>query len=99
MYFIFHPISSINHLIARLVTDQITFIISIVFFVFLSLNYRKRFWEDLDRSMFYWIDDAKPGFLKNYAEDLAIFGNAIFHIVFMVFVKEIPVSVQDPLLN
>ena len=84
MYFIFHPISSINHLIARLVTDQITFIISIVFFVFLSLNYRKRFWEDLDRSMFYWIDDAKPGFLKNYAEDLAIFGNAIFHIVFMV---------------
>ena len=89
MYFLFHPISSINHLIARIVTDQITFIISIIFFIFLSLSYRNRFWEDLDRSVFYWTDDAKPGFLKNHAEDFAIFGNAIFHIIFMIILSVI----------
>lgn len=84
MYFFLHPISSLNHLVARLITDQITFIISIVLFILLSLNYNKSFWQTLDRTVSNWASNARAGFIKNHAEDFAIFGNAIFHILFSV---------------
>lgn len=87
MYFIFHPISSLNHLIARLVTDQITFLLSIAFFIILSLNYKKSFWQRVDREVYNWALESKEGFFKKHAEDFAIFGNAIFHILFSVVIS------------
>ena len=82
MYFFLHPISSLNHLVARLVTDQITFLLSVVLFVILALNYRNSFWQSLDKSVSVWAEESKENFLKKHAEDFALFGNAIFHILF-----------------
>ncbi len=84
MYFLSHPISSLNHFVARLVTDQITIVLSIILFVLLSLNYKKTFWQDMDEKVFKWVEDGKENFVKKHSEDLAIFGNAIFHILFSV---------------
>lgn len=82
MYFIFHPISSLNHLIARVLTDQITLITIIIFFVCLALTYKNRFWQSLDEVMYKKIDSRENAFFKRHAEDFAIFGNAMFHIIF-----------------
>lgn len=84
MYFLFHPITSLNHLIARLVTDQFTFIISIGFFIFLALNYKNPFWQELDRRISFWVQDSKDSFIKSRSDDFAVFGNAIFHILFSI---------------
>ena len=51
MYFFLHPISSLNHLIARLITDQITFLVSIIFFIYLAQNYKKNYWVKLDEKI------------------------------------------------
>lgn len=87
MYFIFHPISSLNHFIARLITDQTVFLLSIVFFVILALTYNKVFWQNIDKSLANWAVESKETFLKNHAEDFAIFGNAIFHILFSIIIS------------
>lgn len=84
MHFLLHPISSLNHLVARLVTDQITFLASIIIFIILSLNYNKPLWQQLDQNLSSWAIESKAVFLKKHAEDFAIFGNAIFHILFSV---------------
>ncbi|MBI2995679.1 MAG: phosphatase PAP2 family protein [Candidatus Melainabacteria bacterium] len=84
MYFILHPISSLNHLVARLFTDQATFLISIIVFVLISLNFKNRFWQKADREISEWAKESSNNFFKTHAEDNAIFGNAIFHILFSV---------------
>lgn len=84
MYFLFHPITFLNHLIARLVTDQLTFLISIILFVFLALNYKGIFWRNLDASISSWAKESKENFIKSRSEDFAFFGNAIFHIIFSI---------------
>lgn len=82
MYFIFHPISSLNHLIARLATDQITFLASIILFVLLSKGFKSHFWQSIDKTVANWAQESKGGFLRKNAEDFAMFGNAVFHILF-----------------
>ena len=84
MYFILHPISSLNHLAARLVTDQLTFFSSIIFFIILALNYKKPFFQALDYAVSNWACESRSSFFKNRAESLAIFGNALFHILLSV---------------
>ena len=84
MYFLFHPISSLNHLVARIATDQIVLLISIFFFIILSLNYKKHFWKSIDERVALWSEESKENFIKARAEDFSIFGNAIFHIIFSV---------------
>ena len=84
MYFLFHPVSSLNHLVARLLTDQITLVISIFLFVFIALSYRKPFWQRLDKSIHEWAFYAEESKLKKLSADFAIFGNAIFHILYSV---------------
>lgn len=84
MYFFLHPISSINHLVARLATDQISLFISIAFFIFLVFNYKQASWKKIDKSVSGWASTSKKGFLKKYSEDYAILGNAVFHILFSV---------------
>ena len=80
MYFVLHPISSLNHLAARLVTDQITLIASIILFVFLSLNYKKENWQRIDQLISEWAVTSKETFVKKHSEDFSMFGNAVFHI-------------------
>lgn len=87
MYFLLHPISSLNHFVARIFTDQITLLISIICFILLSLNYKKPFWKSLDKSVFQWAEDSKENYLKASAHENAIFGNAIFHIVFSLILS------------
>lgn len=82
MYFFFHPISSLNHFVARVFTDKFTLIVTIVFFIFLSLTYKNPFWQKLDEIMYKKVDSSENTSFKNHASDFAIFGNAIFHIVF-----------------
>ena len=84
MHFLFHPITSLNHFVARFITDQTTFLISIVFFIFLALNYKRRFWGNLDTSISTWAQESKQNFIKLRSEDFAICGNAIFHILFSI---------------
>ncbi len=84
MYFLLHPISSINHLVARIVTDQLSVLASLIFFIFLSLNYKKPFWQKADDDIKLWSNESKDSFLKKRSEDFALFGNAIFHILFSV---------------
>ena len=84
MYFLLHPISSLNHLIARLVTDQITLIASIIFFTILALNYKKPFWQRLDERVANWATNNNKSLIKDRSEDFAICGNALFHILFSV---------------
>ena len=84
MYFLLHPITFINLLIARLSTDQISFFASIIFFVLLSFTLNHWFWKGLDQRVSNLANESKGGFLKNHAEDFALFGNAVFHIIFSV---------------
>ena len=94
MYFLFHPISSINHLVARLVTDQLSILISLVFFIVLSLNYKKTFWQKADSDVKRWSEESKNTFLKKHSEDFAFFGNAIFHVLFSVILSIIFFAVK-----
>lgn len=87
MYFLLHPISSINHLVARIVTDQLSVLASLIFFIFLSLNYKKPFWQKADEDIKLWSEESKDSFLKKRSEDFALFGNAIFHILFSVILS------------
>ena len=84
MYFLFHPISSLNHLAARLVTDQISFIISIIFFIVIALNYKKTFWQNIDSSTAEWAVKPRESLVKNISANFALFGNAVFHILFSI---------------
>ena len=84
MYFLLHPISSLNHFVARVATDQITLLISIVLFITISLNYKKGFWIKVDKTVLLLAEEAKQGFIKKHSEDFAILGNAIFHILFSI---------------
>ena len=86
MNFLFHPISSLNLLAAMLVTGKMAFWLSIGFFIFISLNYKKPSFNDLDRKVYEWAKNTEKQFFKTYAEDLAIFGNAIFHILFCIVI-------------
>lgn len=86
MNFLFHPISSLNLLVAMLVTGKLTLWLSIVFFIFLSLNYKKLSFQDLDRKVYTWAQSTGDNFFKSHVEDLAIFGNAIFHILYCIVV-------------
>ncbi len=82
MYFLLHPIASLNHFIARLFTDQITLIISILFFIYLGFTYKNSYWQKIDENIYKWAIDSKDNFLKAKANDFAIFGNAVFHITY-----------------
>lgn len=82
MYFLFHPISSLNHLIARLITDQALFIISLIFFIIIALNYKKSFWQGLDSSVAKWATEPRESLIRNISGNFALFGNAVFHILF-----------------
>lgn len=84
MYFLLHPISSLNHLVARLVTDQISFLISIIFFIYLAQNYKKNYWANLDKKIESFPETSNNQFLKAQSNNFAIFGNAIFHISFCI---------------
>ena len=84
MYFLFHPISSLNHLSARLVTDQISFIISIVFFTVIALSYKKPFWHRIDQSTAEWAAKPRESLVKNISANFATLGNAVFHILFSI---------------
>lgn len=97
MYFIFHPISSLNHLVARLVTDQITFILSIIFFVVLAIGYKTPFWQSVDKDISKWATSTTKGFIKDRAEGFAFFGNAIFHILFSIILLIIFLLVRHKL--
>ena len=89
MYFILHPISSLNHFVARLATDQITFLASIIFFAFLSLNYKNTFWQNVDRTVSEWAIRGERNVIKDHSEDFALFGNALFHILFSIILSVI----------
>ena len=80
MYFLLHPIAFLNHLTARLMTDQITFVLSIGAFIFIALTYRGDFWKSFDRSIYQWAFYSEGGFLKSMSENFAVFGNAVVHI-------------------
>jgi len=82
MYFLLHPISSLNHLIARLITDQVLFIISLIFFIIIALNYKKSFWQSLDNSVAKWATEPRESLIRNISGHFALFGNAVFHILF-----------------
>lgn len=82
MYFLLHPISSLNHLIARLITDQTLFIISLIFFIVIALNYKKSFWQRLDSSVAQWAAEPRESLMRNMSGNFALFGNAVFHILF-----------------
>lgn len=84
MYFLFHPITLLNHSTARLIADPIVFLVSIIFFVFLALNYKNRFWKSIDEQVSLWAQESKRNFIKARSEDFAMFGNAIFHILFII---------------
>lgn len=89
MYFLFHPISSLNHLVARLVTDQISFIISIIFFTVIALNYKKPFWQSIDQSVSEWASEPRDSLDKKVSANFAFFGNAVFHILFSIILSVI----------
>lgn len=89
MYFLLHPISALNHLVARIVTDQITILISMILFIILALNYKKPFWQSIDERVAEWALNSKPNFIKTSAEDFSIFGNAIFHILYSIILSVI----------
>lgn len=84
MYFLFHPISTLNHLVARLVADQLSFIISLIVFIIIALNYKKTFWQSIDESVSKWAAEPRDSLVRNISENFAIFGNAIFHIAFSI---------------
>ncbi len=84
MYFLFHPISSLNHLVARLVTDQISFIISIICFIVIALNYKKSFWQSIDQSVSDWATSPRESLITNISFNFVFFGNAVFHILFSI---------------
>ncbi len=87
MYFLFHPISSLNHLIARLITDQIIFIVSIILFIIIALNYKKPFWQSIDNSVSSWAIEPRESLVKNISANFALFGNAVFHILFSIILS------------
>lgn len=89
MYFLFHPISSLNHLVARLVTDQISFILSLIFFIVIALNYKKPFWQSIDGSISEWVNKPRESLVKNISYNFATFGNAVFHILFSIILAVI----------
>lgn len=84
MYFLFHPISSLNHFVARLVTDQISFVFSIIFFIVIALAYKKPFGQSIDQSAAEWVNEPRESLIKNISYNLATFGNAVFHILFSI---------------
>ena len=86
MYFLFHPLSSLNHLVARLVTDQISFIVSLILFIIIALNYKKTFWQNIDQSIAEWATEPKDSLIRNISANFAMFGNAIFHILFSIVI-------------
>ncbi len=84
MYFLFHPISTLNHLAARLVADQVSFIISLIVFIIIALNYKRSFWQGVDESVSKWAAEPRGSIVRNISENFTIFGNAVFHIVFSI---------------
>ena len=89
MYFIFHPSSSLDHLVARLVTDQISFIFSLILFIIIALNYKKPFWQSIDSSIAEWVNEPSESLIKNISYNFATFGNAVFHILFSIILSVI----------
>ncbi|MBI1858930.1 MAG: phosphatase PAP2 family protein [Candidatus Melainabacteria bacterium] len=98
MGFLLHPIASLNHLVARLVTDKITLLLAIIFFAYLSLTYKGSLWEDIDKKISGWAKEAKGNFLRSSSEHFALFGNAVFHILFCVLLSIIYfIFVKEPI--
>lgn len=87
MYFLLHPIACVNLLVAKVVTDRLTFLFCVFFFVYLALNYKNPFWQRLDKNVAEWVKTSKDSIFKSRAEDISIFGNAIFHILFCVILS------------
>jgi membrane-associated phospholipid phosphatase len=100
MYFFLHPISSLNHLVARLFTDQIVLIASIVFFFYLGANFKSKHWKALDEKVANWSSKSNIELLKVRSNDFAVFGNAIFHITFsLIFAIIVFLAKHKPLLS
>ena len=89
MYFLSHPISSLNHFIARLVTDQICFISSLILFIIIAIAYKKPFWQNIDQAVSEWATEPRDSLIRNISSNFAIFGNAIFHILFSIVLSVI----------
>ena len=87
IYFLLHPISSLNHFVARLFTDQISLFLALVFFIYLALTYKRPFWQSIDKKVCEWAEKSEGNILKTRAEDFAIFGNAVFHISYSVILS------------
>jgi len=87
IYFLLHPISSLNHFVARLFTDQISLFISLIFFIYLVFNYKTPYWQSLDKKVCEWVEKSETNALKARSEDFAIFGNALFHISYSVILS------------
>ena len=84
MYFLLHPISSLNYFIARVITDQISLFIALAFFIYLAFNYKTPYWQSLDKKVCEWVEKSPANTLKARAEDFAFFGNAVFHISYSI---------------
>ena len=84
MYFFLHPISTLNHFLARLVTDQIILFLTLLFFLYLSFNYKTPFWQRLDKKFLELPAGGNKNFFKEHAESFAVFGNAISHILLSI---------------
>ena len=98
MGFLLHPIASLNHLVARFVTDKITLLLAIIFFAYLSLTYKGSLWEDIDKKISGWAKESKENFLRSSSEHFALFGNAVFHILFCILLSIIYfIFVKEPI--
>ena len=78
--------SFLNHILAAVITNQITLYGSIALFIYLSFSYKSPFWEKQDRDIKEWALNIDRSFIKDHAEDFAIFGNAIFHISYSIII-------------
>lgn len=80
MYFFKHPVQALNHLIARVITDEVTFYASIILFFAIAFTYKKPFFADLDKKTFERIDLSEN--LKGLMDKFTLLGNAVFHILY-----------------
>lgn len=97
MYFLQHPISSLNFLIARVMADQITLFLSIVLFIYLSRSYKNPEWIRIDNEVINFGKTSTNKILRMGANNLAVFGNAIFHISFCIILSILFVVLKQKL--
>lgn len=97
IYVLLHPISSLNHFVARLLTDQISLFIALAFFIYLAFNYKTPYWQSLDKKVCEWVEKSGSNTLKARSEDFAFFGNAVFHISYSIVLSIILFTVRHKL--